>query len=232
MNKEKYKQKILLLLILPAFISCGSKSEKTGFLPKDNYFPIDQIGNGKTFIYNKVGATNQTSFKDLKLITGSGGQFLLSKQYTSDVKFDSSKTSIDSRLIETFTFMSPDNSDNKHLPIKGEIKEDKVIDNGTKFGQRVSKIIYTGNENVVTIKTEEEYLKDTVITWQGKQLECIVIHMKSTVEFSSKSNPLAKQEMAYNGDSYFVKGLGMIRYTSQTKKDFSIWQLVDIKDAK
>ena len=205
---------------------------KPGFLPKDYRFPTNQIGKGKTFIYSKVGVTNQTSFKDLLFINEPSGQFLLSKQYSAVAKFDSSKTSIDNKLVETFTFMSPDNSDNEHLPIKGEIKDDKVIDNGRKLGQRVSIITYAGNENVILINSKEEYLKDTVLVWKGKQLDCIVTNMKSTIEFSSKTNPFAKQEIEYNGNSYFGKGIGLIRYTSQTKKDFSIWELIEIRNTK
>lgn len=232
MNRQKYIRPLPLLIILLALISCESTKKKTGFLPKEYSYPIEQIGNGKTLVYRKVGATNQTSFKDLQLITEPGGQFLLSKQYSADAKFDSSKTTIDNKLIETFTFLLSDTTDNKQLPIKGEIKEDKVIDNGTKFGQSVYKIVYTGNENVVTISSVEEYLKDTILTWQDEQLDCIVTSMKSKIEFSNTTNPFAKQEIEYKGDSYFAKGIGLIRYTSQTKNDFSIWELIESKDTK
>jgi hypothetical protein len=218
-----------LLMMFPTFISCGSPKERTDFLPKEYRFPTKKIGSGKTFVFSKVGAENETSLKDLQLITESGKQFFLSKQYSDEAKFDSSKSS-DIKLIETFTFMSPDNSNSTHLPIKGEIKEDKIIDNGTKFGQSVSKIVYTGNENIVTINSQEEYLKDTVLTWQGKQMNCIVTRMKSTIEFTSKKNPFAKQDIEYSGDSYFAKDIGVVRYTTQTKKDFSIWELTEIKD--
>ena len=232
MNKQKHIRILLSLMTLSAFISCNSAKEKTVFFPKDYLFPIDQIGSGKTFVYSNVEAMNQTSYKDLKLITESGVKIILSKQYSNEEKFDSSKTSVDNKLIETFTFMSPDNSKIGHHPIKGEIIEERVFESRLKFGERISTISYSGKENVVTIKSEEKYLKDTILTWQGSQLSCIVIRRKSTIGFYSKIIPIAKQELKYNGDSYYAKGIGLIRYTTQTKKNFSTWELIEIKDTK
>ncbi len=241
----------LFILSLSTFISCSSHNEKsetnkekTEFLPKECIYPNDKIGNGKTFVYSKVGAKDETVFQDLKLITESGVQYRIEKLYTSSSNYDSSKYNIENKLLESFTFILSDISDNKYLshppkfknfhtqnyfPVRGELKENTYTENGKIFSRKTS-VIYTKGDSSLTSHDTEEYLKDTVFTWQGKQLDCIVSTRKRISEFSTKTNPLALYTIEDIGVYYSAKGVGVVRYTNKRNNVFGIMDLVEIKD--
>lgn len=223
---------LLYLLLFQFVVSCNSKKEAGRFLPKEYAFPLEQIGDGKTFVYGNVDDSSQTSMMDLELITESGTQFLLSKQYSGDFVFESSKSTVDGKLIESTNYLIGHNFFGGNLPVKGIIQENKIIENTSKYGQQAIKVKYRHGDITATINSTEVYLKDTVLTWKGKSLNCIVTRLNCTIEFSDKTGSYSKQKLSYSGKFYFAKKYGLIRYTIKNKDGFSRWELLEIKNKK
>jgi hypothetical protein len=225
MNKLKRAGIFLFFIVFLFNVSCSSEKESNSFLPKEYRFPIDQIGDGKTFVFRKVGFPDQISMKDVEIVKESGNEFLISKQYSKDAVFDSSKRTIDGKLIESLTYMMGNSK-----PVKGIIQEDKIIKNGSRYGQKVFKVKYEYAGRNAIINSTEEFLKDTILAYQGEMLSCVVTKLNSTIQFWEEKNPNSKQKILYSGKSFFAKGNGMIRYTSKTEDDFSTWELLEIKN--
>jgi hypothetical protein len=244
MINQKQIQLFLLLAVL-AFASCQShkETESVGekksqrkiqrFIPEEYRYPLNKIGNGKTFVYKTMGTLNDSLFYDVQLTTEAGTKYLLVTLYTSRIKLDSFKLTTEDNPIEIFKFRSPDLSDTSRQCIQGEIKEDTVIDNGTKLGKLFYNVAYAGKTDKLTINTEGEYLKDTILPWQGKQISCIVIKTKDKREIGPKLIPLLSREIGRNsGELFYAKGIGRLQFTWQNKEKLTQWQLVDIRDLK
>ncbi|MGE0637647.1 MAG: hypothetical protein AB7G44_15885 [Bacteroidia bacterium] len=246
------KNLFLLPVLIIALAACNNQNktaeDKTSYndstLWKDYSYPIDQIGKGKTLVYKRVGEKNADIFEDVHLISELGKQYLISKFYASSMNYDSSKYDINGKLIESYTFMLSGISDNVYLshppiiqnfhvqnyfPVKGVILQDTLIDTEKKLKKHIRQIVYLKNDTSITFKDEVEYLKDTVITWQGKQYDCIVTTGKRIIEHANKDYTMHYTNES--GVSYFAKGIGIIRYTRNTHNNsVKIIELVEIKD--
>lgn len=213
------------IFLVTSIPGCISTKKITSFIPNDYQFSENQIGNGKTFVYQKIG-TNEHTYRDLVKKNEAGKTYVINRQYALDKTFDSSKRLAD-KLIETYIFIF-DNG----RQIKGDIKEDTTIRNKTKFGLRLQRITYNASDFIVTRISKQEFLKDTSIIWEGKQLDCIAINATYVAEFQSNVNMFLKQESLSSGILYFARGLGLIRYTISFKEENYIWELKAVKDIK
>jgi hypothetical protein len=245
---------IVLVIPVIVFVSCKNEIPNTDDPLIDNgdsamhySFPIEQIGKGKTFVYRPAGTKDADMYKDIQLIDDNENQYLVSKLRTDFINFDFSKSTLDGALAENYTYISlaplpqflpPFSAPDGYLtlqydsfsPIKGEILEDTVFDTGKKIKNRSTKIVYIQRDSVLTYDDEEEYLKDTIFTWQGKTYDCIVTAIKRTTEFSSKAYPSKKHTLYESGTYYFAKGIGLVRYTNQRNDKFEVVELVEINE--
>ena len=140
---------IFLLLILLICSACNKSDGERQFIPNEFEFPFEKIGKGKTFIYKQEGQANKTFFKDVNSIIEGNRKFIIYQNYTPTEKGDSAKFTKNHNLVETFIFLSPDDSRNLDFPnkVKGRIMEDSIIRTERKIGIRLSKIVFEGEKD-------------------------------------------------------------------------------------
>lgn len=221
----------LSLFVLAAFFIKCSAQKPTDFIPKEFRFPDDKIGSGKTFTFQD-SLTAQRTFENFQIVNRDG------KRFKATIKYDSNSVSdsvlyLDGRVIEHYNFFLNKGGN----PIKAENLQDTVINNGHRLGIHSSQIRYGTDALIYTATTKEEFLKDTTITWQRKQLPSLVTSGNSRVEIKVKADPTVSQVMEVHLRFYYAKEVGLIRYsiqfTDHTGKDnYGLWKLEKIDDMK
>ena len=140
---------------------CSEKNESIA-ITRYNY-PTNKLGDGKIFIYRNKKTLSQT-YTDNKIIEENGDKIILSKQYSDNEKWDSTKCLIKDnkiKLLETYWFYFSDSLDKEAELIKGEILRQEQLDSGEalEFRYKLPTNIYN------TIKTKDQFIKDTVLVW-------------------------------------------------------------------
>jgi len=216
--------KILIsFLILFLSFSYSSAQQKEIWIPIQYHYPFNKVGKGKTKVYQNLKTAEQV-FSDVHTQIVFNKRYLYSTQYALDKKIDSS-VFVNDKLIENYGFY------NGRI-IRREIKEDTIIDNGKKYGQHVFNMIEKTNDIIHFINRTEEYIKDTSLNWQGKELDCIVIKAINIEVFQSKNNPSSKQERKINYIFYHAKGIGLVKFIRNDTNEASTWVLKAIREIK
>jgi hypothetical protein len=200
--------------------------KKIGFYPREYLYPDSNLVNGKTFIYRSVKDTNDLRFYDGKIITEGKRDYLLGRQYTRESTIDSAKYAIDGQLIESY-FIMPDTPVYK---LKGVIVKNEIIDDGSRLGKGISIIEFKAYGNILTIRGEEYFLKDTVINWKGQELDCIKTRQTIWMRLENKRDPSATMNTKKVSEGYFAKGIGLIRYSGNSQGRSATMELIEIRD--
>ena len=219
------RRKLIVILVLAALWGC-SRMERT-LVPADYLFPQQQIGNGKKFIYRKTNSS-ELSLSVLRRSVEQNQDFRTVVNFEGDIQVDSSKYTSNGELIELYAFyMSGDQS-----KTKARIDIDTVLTNENKEKERRTKLIYDTDFNTYFVNSIMVYAKDTSMLWKGKPLNCKVINNKTETLMIPKSGVDSSRRYRYNsfGSTYYGKGIGIMRYTLQSKDNNDSWELRDIKD--
>ena len=221
------KNRRLLILISVLAVFCGCKRTERTLVSADYLYPQQQIGNGKKFIYRK----NNSSELSLSLLRGVQEQnqaFRTVVNFEGDIQVDSSKYTSNGELVELYAFyMSGDQS-----KTKAHIDMDTILTDENKAKERRTRLIYDTDFNTYYVNSTMINAKDTSILWKGKPLNCIVINNKTETLMIPKSGVDSSRRYRYNsfGSTYYGKGIGIMRYTLQSKDNNDSWDLRDIKD--
>jgi hypothetical protein len=223
------KISLSLFVLTAIFIKCSAQ-KPTDFIPKEFRYPDDKIGAGKTFIYQD-SLTAKRSFENLQIVNRDGKRFKMIKEYDSNSVSDSA-IYLEDRVVEHYNFIL-----NNGSPIKAENLQDTVTNNGHRLGVHSSQIRYKTDALIYTATNREEFLKDSTINWQGKQLPSLVTSGNSRIEIKVKADTTVSQVMEVHMRFYYAKEVGLIRYsiqfTDHTGKDnYGIWKLERIVDMK
>jgi hypothetical protein len=224
------KISLSLFVLAAIFIKCSAQ-KPTDFIPKEFRYPDDKIGAGITFIYQD-SLTAQRTFENFQIVNRDG------KRFKATIKYDSNSVNdsvlyLNGRVVEHYNFFLNKGGN----PIKAENLQDTVTNNGHKLGVHSSQIRYRTDALIYTATTKEEYLKDTTINWQGKQLPSLVTSGNSRVEIKVIADTTVSQVMEVHLRFYYAKDVGLIRYsiqfTDHTGKDnYGLWKLERIDDMK
>ena len=217
---------ILLIIFSSTITACSHKKKKINFYPSEYRFPDSNIGNGKIFIYRNVKDTNELQFQDCKIITEGERDYLLAKQYNRESTIDSAKYAIDGQLIESYIFMP----DTPVYKLKGVIVKNEIIDDRSRLGKGISIIEYKAYGNIITIRGEEYFLKDTVINWKGHILDCIKTRQTIWMKLENNRDPSTTENTEKVSEGYFAKGIGLIRYSGSSQGRSATMELIEIRD--
>lgn len=221
---------ILILLVFSLCIGCKKNiSQNHSIIPLEYRYPIEKIGRGKVFNYRTVGPYHSFYKAKLNLITESGKKYLTISTYNmGKFKADSLKTSIDGKLLEYYNYEMLIKLQYEE-PVSSKAIEEKIIDDGSKFGKRVTSIFYKGKRRDIEIKEIERHLYDTIlIDNTGNPLKCFVTETKSNIEYKSKGKVISKEEIVKK--SYYGKGIGLWCYTVESKDESTIWFQMGVFD--
>lgn len=169
---------IYLLLIIISYYSCTTSREIRHFIPTEYFFPESLIGSGKTFIF--IDQSNgDSSFHDLYHYKKDNETYLIRTTYSMNGRSDSLIYS-NYKLLEIYShFFSQTKA------TKASILSDTIIDDGSRLGKNILKLSYQSDSLEWSIRSESEFVKDTVFQWQGSSLPTIVI---KTTYFSTLKN--------------------------------------------
>lgn len=220
------KSATCILSILLLGFTCNK--EVTAFFPKDYKLADDQIGSGKTLIYQNAN-TSEKTYTDLQLVTKEGKSYRCERRYNNIVTTDSI-VSVNGKLLEVYEFFSPTNTGG----IKGEIILDTVIVKD-KIAKRQENILFKIGQMRYELKYEEERIKDTTFMWQGKPVETILIKAIAYAAFKRIGDETVRQSWYIVSNAYHGKGVGMILNIVETKdqagrRSHDEWMLTDIKE--
>lgn len=215
----------ILSLLLFGF-TCNK--EVTAIFPKDYKLADDQIGGGKTLIYQNTSTAEKT-YTDLQLVTKEGKSYRSERRYNNIITTDSI-VSVDGKLLEVYEFFTPANVSG----VKGEIILDTVVVKD-KTARRQENILFKIGQMRYELKYEEERVKDTTFMWQGKPVETILIRAVAYAAFKRIGDETVRQSWHIVSNAYHGKGVGMILNIVETKdqagrRSYDEWMLTDIKE--
>lgn len=194
-------------------------------------YPESKIHSGKTFIYED-SLTKKQTFESLQFRNINGKKLKVSKSFDSNSISDS-VIYFGNGITEHYNFFMNKNGS----PVKGDMLQEKVTRNGHRLGIYSAQIRYITDDLIFTTTTKEEFLKDTIITWQSNQITSLVISTNSTIEIKVKADTILSHMIEVHSRLYYSKNVGLIRYsvqfTDHTGKDnYTLWKLARIDDMK
>ena len=216
---------IILFSALSFLFSC-KRVDRT-IVPTDFLYPMQQIGKGKKFIYRKNNSS-ELSLNLLRSVKEGDKTFRTVVNFEGDIQVDSSKYAENGELVEIYAFyMSGDQS-----KTKARIEQDTIITNANKEKERKTRLVYDTDFNTYFVNSEMVNTKDTSILWRGKPVDCKVITNITETLMVPKTGADSSRRYRYNsfGSTYYGKGIGIMRYTLQSKDNNDSWDLKDIKD--
>jgi len=196
-------------------------------VPADYLYPLEQIGMGKKFIYHKSNYS-EISLSLLRTLKQENKDYRTVVNYEGDIQVDSSKYTANGELVELYAFyMSGDQS-----KTKARIELDTILTNENKEKERRTRLVYDTDFNTYLVNTQMVSVSDTSILWKGKPVFCKVIKNKTETFMIPKTGADSSRRYRYNsfGSTYYGKGIGIMRYTLQSKDNNDSWDLRDIKD--
>ncbi len=175
-------------------------SEKNESIAITRYnYPTNKLGDGKIFIYRNKKTLSQT-YTDNKIIEENGDKIILSKQYS-------------------------DSLDKEAELIKGEILRQEQLDSGEalEFRYKLPTNIYN------TIKTKDQFIKDTVLVWGEQQIDCKKYIGQIEMKTEHTWIPFIGQERKSIATKYYGKDLGLIKYITDTWNGRTEWELIEVR---
>lgn len=223
----------IILVLLFSFLLIGCKKEiieKDSIIPAEYRYPIEKIGQGKAFYYRTIGPYHAGYTCNLTQVTESGKKYLTYTTYFMDkFKTDSIKTSTEGKLLESYNFDLLFKM--QYEPLKAKFIDNRIENDGSKYGKRITSIIYKGKNRDITIKEEERHIYDTILhADSGALLKCFVTETKSEISYKTKGKEIAKEETKKR--SYYGKRRGLYMYTIESKDESTDWYQNDVGELK
>ena len=141
------------------------------------------------------------------------------KNYNNEVLTDSTVTTLNGNIIEVYNYKYLQKIEKK--TVKGKIIANYLVEDGSKYGKRILKIVYAGEGRSVTVNEEEKYICDTIIQESGHYLNCFVTVTNSSIVYKDKNGEIGNENAKKR--SYYAKGLGLYSFKNELKDDSAHW---------
>lgn len=211
----------LLLAFFSYFIS---NAQSHPFVPLNHEYPEKVLATPKTYVY-KNAATGKLSFKDIVLEKKAGDVIVSWKSYDDTPVIDSC-IEINDKGLDHYLIINGQK-------IKTVVTEDSLYNDGSKLGKKVQALHFNLNPSIgFSAIIHSRFLKDTIITWQGKPIPCLVIESYSKQTITNSQYPNQEKEIKGKVLYYFGKDIGLIQYTSETDGEAVLWELKEIKEVE
>jgi hypothetical protein len=213
-----------ILLIFAFICACNLKKKNTPFIPLEYLFPESEIGAGKTFIYVDQ-STGDSIFHNLSHYQTKGQTYLILTAYSPKERFDS-LVYRDNKLLESYSYMF-----SKTEATRAVILLDTIIDNGRRLGKNILKVEFHVDSTVLAVRSESEFVKDTIFAWQGVSLPSLVIKTiyYTTLKGRNDNFPLTNFQIEFL--TYQAKKTGAVRIKILKTKDNQT-KYIDLKEIR
>jgi hypothetical protein len=221
---------LTLILCLNLF-ACTIASKKPlnakAFWKDHCCFNIDSIGEGKTLVFQLTDDSTEKTFTDYQVEKTATDTVIIMQHYDLESgKFDSSRWSKDYETDDSYGFWDLDTNNKFPIPVKTDMTE--ILVDGTKTGRRSYRTTSFGSTITTSYVVEEKYLKDTIFVWRGQTLPCVVTSSTTIEKIKNKDVTIPEKESTTLSTDYYVKGMGVVRFTYQKGDDKIDMVLSDI----
>lgn len=214
--------KFLFLLVQPLFLQTVLQAQTKPFVPLEYEYPSAVLSTPKTYVYKNT-ITSGYRYKDISRTDKQGNVIISWKEYDSSPLIDSS-TEINDKTVDHYLIINGQK-------VKEVTTADSVYQDGSKLGEKIQSGSFTLNPSMVLSYTiRSRFLKDSVLKWQGKEVNCIVIESNGIQSATNPMDPLQKKEMKERTIYFFAKNTGLVKYTSTTEYGLTDWELQEIKN--
>lgn len=216
----------LISVLLAAIIlySCsGNKKSNRLLVPPEYQLSLEEIRKGKTLVF-----TDTKGYKfmlDIWTTTKDGKEVLIERQYDESETTDSSIFDTDFHLLENYIRLDNGSLENSLKVIQFS---NEWIDDGSKYGKEQYTSSFDRGSAKSRFKGTKTYLKDTILKWDGSDVNCFVMRVVSTVQHQSDDS---SSNRTYPSIStvYYGKGLGEILRVQETDGIEFTWQLTEVR---
>jgi hypothetical protein len=229
MRKIKYLFYLLTLILLS---NCSSDKEPIHRLEGYEY-PLDNLKDGKIFVYEK-NIPNEYYFVEQKLVKENDIDYILHetfdlKQKVSAAKFKLTKEGIEE--IETYLYRYPDSLKNEYQKDKGEILESKNLIDGKKYrGSFIRMKISTSGNIRGNMTAQQRFIREDKLQLNGQKLDVLVFTNDIIVKAWHRFIPFLSSETIYTGENYYARGIGLVKYSTNTDTEKFEWTLKEIRE--
>jgi hypothetical protein len=195
-------------------------------------YPLDSLRDRKIFVYKK-NVPNEYYFVEQKLIRENDTEYILNESYDLKQKISAGKFRITKdgiEEIETYLYRYPDSLKNEYQKDKGEILESKNITDGQKYrGSFIKMKILTSGNIRGNMTAQQTFIREDKLPFNGQDLDVLVFTNDITVKAWHRFIPFFSSETIYTGENYYARGIGLVKYSTNTDTEKFEWTLVDIK---
>jgi hypothetical protein len=211
--------------------NCSSDKEPIQRLQGYEY-PFDSLRDGKIFVYKK-NVPDECYFVEQKLVRENGTDYIINESYDLKKKISGEKlkVTVDGlEQIETYLYQYPDSLKNEYQKEKGEIVESKNINDGQKYRGFFVKInILTSGNIRGSMTVQQTFIREDKLQFNGQELDVLVFTNDITAKAWHRFIPFFSSETIYTGENYYARGLGLIRYSTNTDTEKFEWTLEEIR---
>jgi hypothetical protein len=181
----------------------------------------------------KKNIPNEYYFVEQKLVKENGVEYLLNESYDLKEKISAGKFKIANggiEQIETYLYRYPDSLKNEYQKDQGEILESKNINDGQKHrGSFIKMKILTSGNIRGNMTAQQKFLREDKLQLNGQDVDVLVFTNDITVKAWHRFIPFFSTETIYTGENYYARGLGLVKYSSNTDTENFEWTLEEIK---
>ena len=184
----------------------------SSFIPSEYMFPDEEIGNGKTFIY--VDSSNSEEHSQDHYFGYNNGQKCRIVRAYSSTGTNDSTIYINHKLVESYSrFFYRDEL------TRAAILQDTIVQNGKRLGKNILIVKFESESRLLTIRTQSEFLKDTIFNWKGRMLPTIAIQTTYNSTMHWKSEKEVDTSFKIEIITYEAKRTGTVRIRVLTTKE-------------
>jgi len=219
------------LLIFILLSNCSSDKEPIQRLVGYEY-PLDSLRDGKIFVYKK-NVPSEYYFVEQKLVRENDVEYILSESYDLKEKISAGKFKLTNEgieEIETYLYRYPDSLKNEYQKDTGEILESKNLADGQKYrGSFIKMKILTSGNIRGNMTAQQTFIREDKLQFNGQDLDVLVFTNDITVKAWHRFIPFFSSETIYTGENYYGRGLGLVKYSTNTDTEKFEWTLKEIK---
>jgi hypothetical protein len=210
--------------------NCSNDNEPIRRLEGYEY-PLDSLRDGKIFVYKK-NVPNEYYFVEQKLVKENDVEYIINESYDLKEKISAGKFKITNEgieEIETYLYSYPDSLKNEYQKDRGEILESKNI-NGQKYrGSFIKMKILTSGNIRGNMSAKQTFIREDKLHFKGQDLDVLVFTNDITVKAWHRFIPFFSSETIYTGENYYARGLGLVKYSTNTGTEKFEWTLEEVK---
>jgi hypothetical protein len=134
------------------------------------------------------------------------------------------------KLLREYEHEYPGETASEEERVPGEIRTFREIHDGRKYPTLEVEITFTNSIGFQTLVAEKQtYDGDTILRWNGQPQEAIKFRGDYRSKTFVKYFPFRSSSSESKGTSYFVKGIGCVKFSETTGEEVVTWDLISVE---